>query len=346
MLLAAMLITATLAPETPGVPYRQPHLAVGNGMVGVTFGAGNAVYFAGSRDEGRSFSRPVRVAEAPILSLGHRRGPRIAISGSAIVISAVTATKPRGGDGELTAWRSSDGGKTWSSGVAINDAPAAAREGLHAMASGQGLVFAVWLDLRSRGTRLYGAASRDGGAAWSKNLQIYESPEGKICECCHPSVAVDDQGAIYVMWRNWLGGARDMYWSRSTDDGKTFSTAEKLGAGSWPLNACPMDGGGVAFEAGGGLVTAWRRAGEVFLARGGGAETRLDAGKDPVIAVGRGGVYAAWAHGHGLRARIPGREEPVALAERGAFAHLAALPQGAVLAAWESDGAIVFSRVD
>src|SRR6202040_2323112 len=124
-----------------------------------------------SHDRGATFTKPIKVAEAPMLSLGRHRGPRIAITPSAIVISAVTGTKtPPGADGNLTAWRSTDGGKTWSTGVTVNDQPASAREGLHAMTSARGLLFAAWLDDRAKGKRLYSATSKDNGATWSKNV--------------------------------------------------------------------------------------------------------------------------------------------------------------------------------
>jgi hypothetical protein len=82
-----------------------------------------------------------------------------------------------------------------------------------------------------KGTTLFGARSRDGGKTWSKNVLIYESPEGTICQCCHPSVAIGAGREILVMWRNWLNGARDMYLARSKD-GVTFTKAEKLGVGA------------------------------------------------------------------------------------------------------------------
>ena len=60
----------------------------------------------------------------------------------------------------------------------------------------KGALFAAWLDKRGKGTQLYGARSTDGGATWSKNIPIYKSPEGTICECCHPSIAIDAAGQI------------------------------------------------------------------------------------------------------------------------------------------------------
>jgi hypothetical protein len=232
--LLSLLLAVHIAPNGTQIEYRQPQLAATADMVAVTFGADKSIYFSASRDRGQTFSAPVKVAEAPMLSLGRHRGPRVAITPSAIVISAVARTKmPPGSNGELKAWRSTDGGATWSGGVSINDVPASAREGLHSMASGgNGLLFATWLDLRSKGTRLYGASSKDGGATWSKNVQVYESPSGTICQCCHPTAIIDSKGEIHVMWRNALEGNRDMYVARSRDGGASFSAAKKMGADS------------------------------------------------------------------------------------------------------------------
>jgi hypothetical protein len=180
-----------------------------------------------------------------------RRGPRIVARGKALAVSAIYGREGRGRDGELLAWRSQDGGKTWQGPATVNDVPGAAREGLHAMAAApDGTLACVWLDMRGRGTTLYGSFSRDGGATWSRNQLVYRSPDGTICECCHPSAAYDRSGRLHVMWRNALGGARDMYLSTSSDGGKTFSPARKLGKGTWPLDACPMDGGALAVSSG------------------------------------------------------------------------------------------------
>jgi len=344
MMPLTMFLAIRLVADGAGVHSRQPQLAVGEGLVAVTFGSGNAIYFAASTDHGRSFSQPAKVAEVGSLSLGHRRGPRIAITPGAIVISAVTGQLGGGRDGNVVAWRSTDRGKLWSPGVVVNDVSASAREGLHAMASGgKGLLFATWLDLRHRQTELYGARSTDGGATWSKNILIYQSPDGHICECCHPSVLVDAQGSVYAMWRNWTEGARDMYLARSTDGGAKFLKAEKLGEGTWPLQACPMDGGGIAVDSQGHLVSLWRRASHLYLARPGQQETLLGTGKDGSVAWGPEGFYIAWSSGAGLRYLLPGKPLPVLLAEEGASVHLAG--SGPVFAAWESKGAIIIQTL-
>jgi len=146
-------------------------MAANQSMVTLVFGAQNGIYFRASHDEGKTFSPAVKVAEGGIVPLTRHRGPRIALAGNTIVITAVTGKKAAEGthahglpsDGDLLMWRSTDGGKHWSPGVAINDVPGAPTEGLHSLASdGKNTLFTVWLDKRSgKGTRLYGARSTD-----------------------------------------------------------------------------------------------------------------------------------------------------------------------------------------
>ncbi len=176
----------------------------------------------------------------------------------------------------------------------VNDVAASAREGLHAMAAApKGAVFCVWLDLRNDKTELFAARSGDGGATWSANQFVYRSPSGSICECCHPSAAFDEQGKLYLMWRNSLDGTRDMYVLVSDDGGETFGAAQKLGQGTWPLKACPMDGGMIAAGAS-GPATVWRRDRQVFVAAPNERERLLGSGEQPWIAMTKQGASVVW----------------------------------------------------
>src|SRR5687767_10633700 len=151
MLLAALLLATRLGSGVANVDIKQPQIAAEGNTVALTYGSGNAVYFSISRDAGASFSKPIKIAESPILFLGRHRGPRIVLTKDAIVISAILGNK-RFTDGNLFAWRSTDGGRTWSKGVRLNDKSESAREGLHGMgANANGIVFASWLDLRTKG---------------------------------------------------------------------------------------------------------------------------------------------------------------------------------------------------
>ncbi|MES2462694.1 MAG: sialidase family protein [Armatimonadota bacterium] len=319
---------------------REPQVAVGdNNRVYIAFGAGDTLYCAVSQDGGKSYASPVKVGQAGSLSLGMRRGPRIAITKDAVVVSAIyrreegkgghepnghdanghegkghqpKGHEANGHDGELVSWRSLDAGKTWQGPTMVSDVPGAAREGLHAMAAApDGKTLAcTWLDLRNKGTEIFVSLSRDGGKTWGKNTQVYQSPDGTVCECCHPSLAFGPKNELLVMWRNALGGARDMYLARSTNGGSTFGPAQKLGSGTWPLKACPMDGGALAVAPNGAVTTVWRRDQDVFTCAPGGSETLLGRGQQAWTAATARGVYSVWLVGRPgrLMAQLPGEK--------------------------------------
>jgi hypothetical protein len=339
-MLWSVLLALHLGPVTPNVPNRQPQLAAANGIVAMTFASGEALWLAKSSDGGRSWGAPSKVADLPKLLAGRHRGPRVVIAGNALLISAV----PAGSD--LFSWRSTDGGRTWSKPVTINDAPTSAREGLHAMAAdGEGHVAAAWLDDRvAGGKRLWGAFSNDGGATWSKNVLLYESPSGTICQCCHPSLIALGHGEFAVMWRNVVDGSRDFYVLRLRG-GKAQGAAVKQGQGTWKLDACPMDGGGMALDDG-EIVTAWRREHNVFLSRPGQPERDLGPGQDIALAAGRKGPAAIWVSGKTIRLLEPGAASERTISESGSFPALISLPDGSVLAAWEENGTIATRRID
>ena len=320
----------------PGVPNRQPALAAGSKSPALVFGSSSSIWYTRFDDQVQTFSKPIRIADVPGLLLGRHRGPRVAVAGNNVVVTAV-----RGGQGgDLLAWRSMDGGTTWlSKPVTINDEPRAAREGLQNLAvDSRGTIAVVWLDLRDAGTRLYGAFSRDRGETWSKNVPLYIAAGGTICQCCHPSIAANKAGQFEVMFRNVVDGSRDMYAATWTL-GKGVSGLRKQGTGFWKIDACPMDGGGIAIE-NHKPVSAWRRGHEVILARQGKPEQVLGNGKDVALTETPAGAFVSWTDPTGaVLLRKPGAASTMTLDEHGAFPVLQAKHNGA-LAAWEDNGSI------
>jgi hypothetical protein len=333
--LASKPVTLPL-PEGGSKPL-QPQVAVaGPKDIYVTFGSEKVIYCTASHDGGGHFEKPVKVASVPSLMLGKRRGPRIVAVPDALVIAAI------GQGGELLSWRSSDRGRSWLGPVTINDVPKAAREGLHALAAGpKGEMHCVWLDLRNERPEVFGSGSTDGGKTWSQNLRIYSSPAGNVCECCHPSVTFDSHGNLYVMWRNWLGGNRDLYLSVSKDGGRMFSEAQQLGVGHWRLDNCPMDGGAVAVQKPGEVATVWRRQKEVFATLPGQREEiRLGPGEQPWVAADHRGIWMTWISRDGgdLSLRRPKHQQSEVIAHQAADPVIAAPSNGTgpVVLAWES----------
>ncbi|WP_152052076.1 sialidase family protein [Tautonia marina] len=325
---------------------RQPQVTIGaDGRVYLAFGAGNEVRVASSDDGGRSFSEPVPVGSPGMLALGMRRGPRIAVGQGAVVISAIGGAGggPYGGlsAGDLWSWRSTDGGTTWSEPIRLNQVEGSAREGLHAMAAGpEGQIACVWTDLRDNRAHIRGVISTDGGATWGPEVLIHQSPEGPICPCCHPSVAFGPDGTLYVMWRDAISGARDMYLCRSLDGGKTFELARKLGEGTWPLEVCPMDGGAIAAGPDGQATTVWMRDGRLYSAEPGHPERLLGPGVQGWAAWGPEGPFLAWLDRRPgqLLALRPGDAEPIVLFRSANDPSIASSinGRGPVVAAWEA----------
>lgn len=334
-------------------PARQPQAAVGpSGQVHVAYAVGDTVFCATSIDGGRVFVTPREVGRAGVLSLGMRRGPRVVATADAVVIAAIAGAEGKGKDGDVVAWRSTDRGRTWSGPTRVNDQEDAAREGLHALAAGPNEeLFCVWNDNREVNRMgVFGARSTDGGATWGPNVKVYQAPEGPICPCCHPSVAFAPDGTVFVMWRNAIQGARDMYLARSNDGGRTFPSVEKLGAGTWKLDACPMDGGSILVGADGRPETAWMREFSVFRGRPGQVERRLGPGTQVWGATGPNGAYFAWLVGRPgrLMLQVPGDEAPRALAERANDPMIGSARdgRGPVVLVWEgADDGSIHARV-
>ncbi|HSU66298.1 MAG TPA: hypothetical protein VLJ39_05485, partial [Tepidisphaeraceae bacterium] len=69
-------------------------------------------------------------------------------------------------------------------------------------------------------------------------------------------------------------------------------------------------------------------------------------GMDVALAANRKGEYAVWTQGKSIQAVLPGASTPVQLSETGAFPAILALPDGAILAAWEENGTIATRRLE
>lgn len=337
----ALEVTQGAVPHHP----QQPQLTVdGLGNIHLVYGIGDRVIYRRSVDAGRTFSTPVELPFSGVMSLGMRRGPRIAATNFALCVTAVGGQQGKGRDGDLLAVRSSDGGQGWTGPVRVNDVPDSAREGLHAMSAGpHGDVCCVWLDLRSGTTEVMASCSTDGGSTWTKNELVYRSPEGSVCECCHPSVTMDDHG-IHVQWRNSLDGARDMYVSSSADAAKSFSKASKLPGETWKLDACPMDGGAIAATLRGRQASVWRRENQILLFVSGDRMQRLlGTGEQPWVAGTDDGPFIVWLkqRGETLYLWEPGAESPQEIAGRAFDPVVATFPHGRspVVVAWETRAA-------
>lgn len=262
-------------------------VATSGSTVYVAWGNGDSIKCSFSIDNGATFSPAEVVDVVPGVFSFAMRGPQIAaVSGGACII--VSTQK-----GNLLAYQKAGRAK-WTKTGRVNDADTTVKEGLLDLQSdGEQNLFAAWLDVRKdRRNNIFGARSSDGGKTWKPNQLVYQSPDGHVCECCKPSVAMQGN-SVAVMFRNFLNGSRDLYLMRSSNKGATFGSAEKLGAGTWKLNGCPMDGGGLAMLDD-RAETVWRRKDTVFAAAVGQKELALGIGRNCTMTTAGGREVYAW----------------------------------------------------
>ncbi|AUD07152.1 hypothetical protein CWM47_04105 [Spirosoma pollinicola] len=304
-----------------------------DGVAHIVYGRGEVLYYT-TTGTGEQFKPSMRIDSLLGLAIGATRGPQIAVNKQSVVITALDKM------GNVWAYSRSKSTGQWQKRVRVNDVADIAKEGFVALAAGPANEYtAVWLDLRGdKRNKLVGARSTDGGRTWSVNKTMYQSPDGTICECCQVS-AVSQGKQVVLMFRNFINGSRDMYLLTSTDGGQTFGKAEKIGEGTWKLNACPMDGGGMSISPDGNLSTVWRRADKLYTARPGQPEIELATGKNAKIVTTQKGDYIVFQREGQLWKITPGQPQPTAFGS-GAYANMTRLSNDRVLCLWEQDGTI------
>lgn len=215
-------ISSALPSENSIAKGEQPQAAIDTkSIVRIVFGLHDKILCVSSTDHGMTFSQPVTVGQVKDMHLVMSRGPQIASSANFSIITAMD-TK-----GNIHAFRLHHASNQWTKTGVVNDIPLSAPEGLMSIAADdQDNFYAVWLDNRlDSKNKIYVASTLGGAAQWSGNVMAYQSPDGTVCECCRPNIAVKDS-QIYVMFRNWLNGSRDMYVMRSDNQKLSFTSPE------------------------------------------------------------------------------------------------------------------------
>jgi len=253
----------------------QPKLSIdAKGTVRVVFGRADSIFCITSDNNCQSFTQPVFVGYVKQMHLGMSRGPEIASSNHYTIITAMD--RP----GNIHSFILQHATGEWKYQGLINDTALTAPEGLMSVTTGnKDDFYATWLDIRrNKANNLCFASLHAGNPNWAQNRFAYLSPDGHICECCRPSIAVRDKKVV-IMFRNWIAGSRDLYVVTSEDAGADFGVAVKAGFDTWQLNACPMDGGDVMIDPSKNIHTVWRRRDSVYYCTPGKKEMTVTKGK-------------------------------------------------------------------
>ncbi|MFL5787726.1 MAG: hypothetical protein ACJ748_06715 [Flavisolibacter sp.] len=319
---------------------KQPEITLDSkGVVRIVFGRNDSIFCTTSHDKGANFSVPDLVGHIPKMHLGMSRGPQLASSANYSVITAMDEK------GNINWFLLDHQNGKWINKGLINDQKGSAPEGLMGLAADdQDHFYAVWLDLRlNKHNNICFSSFSIKDARWSANKFIYQSPEGHTCECCKPNIAVRGNH-VAVMFRNWLRGSRDLYVAESFNSGKTFSKPEKLGIGTWKLNGCPMDGGGLVIDDYNQVLTTWQREGVVYYCKPHEKEITIDKGKISSISSQKSKVICSYQKEDEIRIKdiITGKDQVVS---KGSFSKSIILPDQSILLVWEKDQSIQFKKL-
>jgi hypothetical protein len=318
----------------------QPQISLSKqGTVEVVFGRNDSIFYSRGTKKGLNFSTPIFIAHVPKMHLGMSRGPQIARSSHNTLITAMDQA------GNIHWWLLNPITAKFVKKGLVNDIPSIAPEGLMGIASDdKDDFYAVWLDLRvNQHNNICFSSLSAGDDQWSPNKIIYQSPEGHTCECCKPNIAVRDNH-VAVMFRNWISGSRDMYLMESFNSGKTFSKAQKLGNGTWKLNGCPMDGGGLTIDDRNQVLTAWQREGVVYYCKPGYREIMIDKGRICSIYSVGSETICSYQQGDSIKYKYLMTSGETTVGS-GSFPKAAILPDKSVVCFWEHDSQIFFSRL-
>lgn len=233
------------------------------------------VYYARSRDGGRTFSAPVRVnaADGEVWGFAVSR-PQVGVGPKGTVHVFYPANEVSQKTGKPVAVshyaRSTDDGRQFSKPVRVNGEPdqdlsAVVHGGLAqahvfgTLAIGpEGDVYTFWLDTRIMTadwpvSTVYMAVSRDDGRSFEPERMIFGPGS---CPCCQLTSAVGADGTVYLGGRTVSReNQRDATVAVSHDGGRTFADRVPVSGPRWIFDACPLKPTALAAE-GAHLYTA------------------------------------------------------------------------------------------
>jgi hypothetical protein len=113
-----------------------------------------------------------------------------------------------------------------------------------------GEVGAIWLDGRfgesEKGSALFFARTENG-----QGFGVDTCLDKNTCECCRTEILIDKNGGIHLAYRGiqtpFGKQTRDMVYSFSKDNGKSFDTAKPISKDNWEIEGCPHTGPTLAY---------------------------------------------------------------------------------------------------
>lgn len=208
-----------------------------NGNNRVPYGVSDFIVFR-STDNGKTWLGPGKRSDFGKHTAG--------MIGNAVVTSdgAVIGVFEEGGD--MRAIRSLDGGETLTDATdvdtsyvepgnrkgAYNNVTAMPVVAIDPGSSRRDNLYAVWADRRTGRSRIMFSSSSDKGLTWSRSIPVDAMPASDTSDNFMPTVAVNRDGVIGVMWHDRRNNPDNLGWdirmTASADGGKTFAAPVKV----------------------------------------------------------------------------------------------------------------------
>ena len=206
----------------------------------------SVICFAVSIDNGKTFGTATEIPASHNVNPHAENMPKLIYKPSGELIAAWGASNPNPKNpyaGLVYFAQSFNYGKTWSEARPLVSNPQSFDQRYFDVAllpNGEAAI--IWLDNRKKngqeGSSIY-FASTSGKNGFQHETLIGES----CCECCRTSLFIDSKANIHVAYRGIINDSiRDMVHVVSMDQGKSFSTAQRLSKDDWVITGCPHTG--------------------------------------------------------------------------------------------------------
>jgi hypothetical protein len=181
------------------------------------------IYFSYSTDNGATWSQEVNISNNPVNSTN----PTAAVDNTGNIYVAWMDDHAENWKEDIYFSRSIDNGINWTPALNLSNTPERSRMPAAAVDSA-GNIDVVWMEDPSDNyeEEIYFTRSTDNGTNWTPMLNLSDNPG----ESRFPAIAVDSVGNINVVWEDSTPGNPEIYFTRSIDNGATWSPAVNISA--------------------------------------------------------------------------------------------------------------------
>lgn len=202
--------------------------------------------YAVSKDEGKTFSKAIEIPGSENIHPHGENMPKIIFKPNGEIMAAWASanSNPKNSYSDVVYYSQSfDNGASWTKLKKLVTDTAGYDQRYFDMAlTGDNEIAITWLDNRKKtteeGSALYFAET--AGHSGFQNERLVTEP---CCPCCRTDLYVDSKNNIHIVYRAIINDSiRDMLHTVSNNNGKRFSTPERISKDNWVINGCPHTG--------------------------------------------------------------------------------------------------------